>query len=182
MHGAAKARSPLTVVILIAAVPFLFHAVIVSTSRIPYQLTAGGLFKLSFITASALMHWGLYSSLLATFALTLRRGHVPLITAMAYRLHGDIAEELIRYTRRVTIAWSLFFGVQLLTSILLFCFAPLTMWSFFVNLLDIPLVVAMFAAEYACRIRVLRDPPRHSLAAIFDMVGDCMRQSSASSR
>jgi hypothetical protein len=32
----------------------------------------------------------------------------------------------------------------------------------------------MFAAEYAVRLRVLRNPPRHSLSTIFRMVSQCM--------
>lgn len=179
MIAAAKARSPFGAILLIALAPLLFHAAIVVTSRIPIALTVGGLFKLSFVTAAALTHWALYTGLLATFSLSLRRGHTPLITAMAYRLHGpNIPSELVVYTRRVTIAWSLFFAAQLFTSISLFCFAPLTAWSVFVNILDIPLVVAMFAAEYAVRIRVLRDPPRHSFATIFEMVSDCVKNPS----
>jgi hypothetical protein len=39
-----------------------------------------------------------------------------------------------------------------------------------VNILDIPLVVAMFATEYFCRLRCLRDPPRHSLDQVIRMV------------
>jgi len=175
MIRVTKARSPLAAVLMILAVSVLFHLVIVKTSRLP-NLSIGGLFKLSFIGLSALGHWGLYASLLATFALTLRRGHTPLITGMAYRLHGDLSVEMIRYTRAVTIAWSLFFTAQILTSIALFCFAPLTAWSIFVNLLDIPLVVTMFAMEYAVRLRVLRDPPRHSFRMVFDMVSDCMHR------
>ncbi len=179
MIAAARARSPFRAILLIALVPLLFHAVIVATRHFPFALTAGGLFKVSFITAAALMHWVLYASLLASFALTLRRGQTPLITAMAYQLQGpDIPPELAVYTRRVTIAWSLFFAAQLSASIILFCFAPLTAWSFFVNILDIPLVVAMYAAEYAVRVRVLRDPPRHSFATIFEMVSDCAKSRS----
>lgn len=172
-----RAGSPFRAVLLILLVPLLFHAVIVATSHVGFSLTAGGLFKISFVTASALMHWVMYASLLASFALTLRRGRTPLITAMAYKLHGAaIPGELAVYTRRVTIAWSCFFAAQLFTSVLLFCFAPLTVWSFFVNVLDIPLVVAMYAAEYAVRIRVLRDPPRHSFSTIFEMVSECAKR------
>ncbi len=172
----ARARSPYGAILVILLVPLLFHLAIMASRHIPVALTAGGLFKLSFVTAAALMHWMLYATLLSSFALTLRRGHTPLITAMASKLHGpDLPRELIIYTRRVTIAWSCFFAAQLSTSVLLFCFAPLTAWSFFVNVLDIPLVVAMYAAEYAVRIRVLRDPPRHSFATIFEMVSDCAK-------
>jgi acyl carrier protein len=173
------AQAPFRAVLLIVLVPLLFHASIIATSHTRFAFTPGGLFKVSFVTASALMHWGLYASLLASFALTLRRGHTPLITAMAYKLHGaGIPTELVVYTRRVTIAWSCFFAAQLSTSVLLFCFAPLTAWSLFVNVLDIPLVVAMYAAEYAVRIRVLHDPPRHSFATIFEMVSGCMKSRS----
>jgi uncharacterized membrane protein len=178
MTGAAKPRSPLSAVLMIAAAPLLFHLVILATRTVPFGLSAIGLVKLSFITVSAVMHWGLYASLLATFALTLRHDRTPLITAMAYRLHGTLTEEMIRYTRWVTIAWSAFFATQLTTSISLFCFAPLAAWSFFVNVLDIPLVAAMFAAEYAVRIRVLVDPPRHSLSMIVRMVSQCMHEAS----
>jgi uncharacterized membrane protein len=180
MIAPAKIRSPLAAGLMIIAVPVLFHIVIVETNKLPLALSAGSLFKVSVIGCSALGHWSIYASLLATFALTLRSGQVPLITAMAYRLHGALSDEMISYTRGVTIAWALFFAAQLLTSIVLFCFAPLTAWSVFVNLLDIPLVVTMFAAEYAVRLRVLRHPPRHSLAMIVEMVRDCMHQSPAS--
>jgi uncharacterized membrane protein len=181
MPALTKIRSPLAAVAAIAAISVLFHAVIVETSKLPLNFSVGGLFKFSFIGVSALAHWSLYASLLATFGLTLRRGHTPLISVMAYRLQGTLSEEMIRYTRGVTIAWTLFFAAQLLTSIALFCFAPLTVWSVFVNLLDIPLVVTMFAAEYALRLRLLRHPPRHSLAMIFEMIRNCMHEPPASS-
>lgn len=182
MTKVTKARSPLAAVVIIVVTSVLFHVVIVETSKLPLNFSIGGLFKLSFIGFSAFAHWGLYASLLTTFALTLRRGHTPLITTMAHRLHGPLSEEMIRYTRRVTVAWTLFFAGQLLTSVLLFCFAPLTAWSVFVNLLDIPLVVTMFAAEYAVRLRVLRHPPRHSFRMMFDMVSDCMHRPPAAAR
>ena len=151
---AHASRSPLWALLAIAVIPVLSHLIILATRQIPLGLhpSFGGLFKLGFVTVSALTHWGIYASLLTTFALTLRPGHEPLITAMARRLHGPLPEEMLRYTRKVTIAWALFFAMQLTISVTLFCFAPLTAWSFFVNILDIPLVAAMFAAEYAIQI------------------------------
>ncbi len=181
MIKATKTRPPLAAAVAIIVVPVLFHVVIVETNKLPLNFSIGGMFKLSFIGVAALAHWSLYASLLATFGLTLRRGHTPLITVMACRLHGTLTDEMVRYTRGVTIAWTLFFTAQLLTSIGLFCFAPLTAWSFFVNLLDIPLVVTMFAAEYAVRLRVLKHPPRHSVAMILEMVQDCMHKAPAGS-
>jgi uncharacterized membrane protein len=91
---------------------------------------------------------------------------------MARRLHGTISEEVRSYTRRVTYAWCVFFAMQLTASVALFVFAPLVLWSFFVNILDIPLVATMFVAEYLFRIHWLQDPPRHSLSAILSMIAD----------
>ncbi|HQT63166.1 MAG: hypothetical protein B7Z75_11875 [Acidocella sp. 20-57-95] len=158
-------------ILAVAVVPVVSHFIILATRHIPLglQLNVLGLFKLGFVTVSALTHWGIYTALLASFALTLRPGKEPLITAMARRMHG-LTPELAAYTRKVTIAWSLFCAMQLSLSVLLFWFAPLPVWSCFVNILDIPMVVLMFAAEYAVRLRCLRDPPRHSLAAIIAMV------------
>jgi uncharacterized membrane protein len=178
MAATHAARSPLIALLAIAVVPALFHLTIIETSVIPLTLrpSFGSLCKLGFVTASAVTHWGIYASLLATFSLTLRPGHEPLITSMARRLHGNIEHELVTYTRGVTIAWSVFFTAQLILSVALFCFAPLVVWSFFVNILDIPTVVIMFAAEYAVRLRCLRHPPRHSLRVIFTMVADSVHR------
>jgi uncharacterized membrane protein len=178
MKGTTAARTPVSALLALGIVPLLFHLVIVKTSHIPLTLAPsfGALFKLGFVTASALTHWGIYSSLLLTFALTLRPGHEPFITAMARKLHGEIPRELAIYTRHVTLAWCIFFATQLTISITLFCFAPLVVWSSFVNIFDIPLVVAMFSAEYMCRLRCLRNPPRHSFAVILNMISDSAGQ------
>lgn len=174
MAVAATMRTRLSVITAVAVVPLVFHVVIVETSRIHFvsPLSLGALFRTGFVMVSALTHWAIYGGLLLTFGLTLRPGREPLITAMARRLHGTIPDELVVYTRRVTIAWCCFFAGQLATSITLFLFGPLVIWSFFVNVLDIPMVVAMFSAEYLCRLHCLRNPPRHSLAMILDMVAE----------
>lgn len=173
MGDAAAARRRLPVIAL-ACVPVIFHIIIVETGNVRLSLSPHfvPLFKLGFVTASALTHWTIYTALFLTFALTLRRGHDPLICAMERRLQGPISTELETYTKRVTICWSGFFAAQLITSVTLFLFAPLVMWSFFVNILDLPLVALMFAAEYAVRLRCLRDPPRHSFAMIMKMIAD----------
>jgi uncharacterized membrane protein len=176
MRAAPAARPPYMAFLAIAALPVASHLVIMATRHVRPGLSFGfgGLFKLGFVTVSALTHWGIYASLLAAFGLTLRAGREPLITAMARRMHG-LTPELESYTRKVTIAWTLFFATQLSLSVALFCLAPLVVWSFFVNILDLPLVALMFAAEYAVRLRSLSDPPRHSLAAIMGMVTGCMQ-------
>jgi len=177
MAIAAATRARLLAITAVAIVPIVFHVVIVETSHIHFAslLSVGALFRTGFVTASAFTHWAIYGGLLLTFGLTLRPGREPLITAMARKLHGAVPDELAVYTRRVTIAWCCFFAAQLTTSITLFVFAPLVIWSFFVNVLDIPMVVAMYAAEYLCRLHCLQNPPRHSLAEIFDMVAEARK-------
>jgi hypothetical protein len=161
-------RFPAVLALVLA--PVLVHLAIVATSHA--SLGVGGVLRFGFVTAAAVTHWAIYSGLFLTFALTLRPDRDALITAMARRLYGAIPDELARYTRRVTWAWSCFFVAQLTTSVVLFFFAPLVVWSFFVNILDLPLVAAMFLAEYLCRIRCLSDPPRHSLSDIIRMISD----------
>jgi uncharacterized membrane protein len=165
-------RAPLSAVLAFAIVPVLFHLVIVATrhARLGPTLSVPGLFKIGFVTVSALSHWGIYTSLLLTFGLTLRAGREPLITTMARRMHGELSGEMVWYTGRVTQAWCCFFAFQLTVSVTLFCSGRLVWWSTFVNILDIPMVVTMFSAEYFCRLRLLRNPPRHSFAAILNMV------------
>ena len=177
MAVTSATRTRLPAIAAVAVVPLVFHVVIVETSHIHFAspLSLGALFKTGFVTASALTHWAIYAGLLLTFGLTLRPGREPLITAMARKLHGAVPDELAVYTRHVTIAWCCFFAMQLTTSIMLFLLAPLVIWSFFVNVLDIPMVIAMYAAEYLCRLHCLQNPPRHSLAEIFDMVAEARK-------
>jgi uncharacterized membrane protein len=171
MRARATVRTRLMMVAL-GLVPVIFHVAIAEAGDVRIALVPyfGALFRLSFVMASACTHWTIYGGLLLTFALTLRPGHEPLVTAITRRLHGTVPNELAAYTRRVTVAWCCFFAVQLATSVTLLLFSPLVVWSLFVNILDIPLVVAMFAAEYMVRVWCLKDPPRHSVAAIVNMI------------
>lgn len=97
-------------------------------------------------------HVGAYLFMLWLFGHTLMPGHEALVTRLARLVHGTLPEEIERYTRNVTRAWCLFFAGMALTSLLLFTFAPLAVWSVFANLLNLPLVAAMFLAEYLYRI------------------------------
>lgn len=172
--AAAAGRTRLFAVLGLVFVPLLFHFIIVETSAASFsgKLSALLVAKASFVTASAVGHWTIYTGLLLTFAVTLRPGREALLTFMARRLHGSISEEVRIYTRQATYAWCVFFAMQLATSVGLFLFAPLVVWSFFVNVLDLPLVAAMFAGEYLFRIHWLKNPPRHSLSAILSMIAD----------
>lgn len=92
-----------------------------------------------------------YVALLIWFGRSLRAGHEPVVTGFARRLRQTMPGSVERYTRRVTIAWCGFFACQLVASVTLLLFAPRGVWSAFVTLLNLPLVVAMLLAELACR-------------------------------
>lgn len=104
-----------------------------------------------FLVSAGLPHAAAYSSLCAMFALSLRADREPIITSIMRRIHRPLAPEWEVHGRHVTRVWACFFGAQLAMSVLLFIFAPLHVWSFFVNVLNVPLVLAMFTVEYTYR-------------------------------
>jgi uncharacterized membrane protein len=172
MAAVAAGRARILAVTGLVLVPVAFHFIIVATGHLPTssRLSLAFLFRFSFVTVSAITHWAIYAGLLITFAVTLRPKREALLTTMAGKLHGPLSAEVTVYTRQATFAWCIFFAGQLAASVTLFFFAPLVVWSFFVNVLDIPLVLAMFAAEYFFRIHWLRNPPRQSLSAIVNVI------------
>ncbi|MGD0431386.1 MAG: hypothetical protein ABSA58_09865 [Acetobacteraceae bacterium] len=103
------------------------------------------------VASSAVPHTIAYLSLLAIFAASLAPGRKAIITVFAEKSRGDLPPIVVRYTRRVTVAWCLFCAGQLLVSLLLLLFAPFRIWSLFVNVLNLPLLVAMFSCEFAWR-------------------------------
>jgi uncharacterized membrane protein len=117
------------------------------------------------VLAYGLPHAAAYLFLLWFFGRTLASGREALITRVARRVHGPLAAEIETYTRRVTAAWCIFFASQLAVSLLLFAFAPVQAWSLFVNVLNVPLLVLMFAGEYGYRVARYPDHPRASLAS-----------------
>ena len=78
--------------------------------------------------------------------------------------HGVLSEAQFRYTRQVTVAWTVFFGATALLSTVFFVFASPIVWSVFANLLAMPLLCLMFAAEYLARHRVLPPADRTGIA------------------
>jgi uncharacterized membrane protein len=110
-----------------------------------------------------IQHAGTNLMLAAVFGTTLAGGKKPLCTGLAEAVHGPLAVEVVRYTRQVTLAWTLFFLAISLISTLLFMFAPIEFWSIFANFLSFPLILLMFAAEYLVRLRVLPNLENHSI-------------------
>jgi len=122
-------------------------------------------------------HAAIYASLLWFFARTLRRGEEALITRVARRLHGSLPPYMEAYTRRLTSAWCVFFIAQLVISALLLAFASLEAWSLFVNLLNLPLVAAMFVGDYLFRVLRYRRYPHVSIAQSVEAFAKHLRVS-----
>jgi uncharacterized membrane protein len=117
-------------------------------------------FSLMFMLQQA----GLYLILAFGFGRSLGAGQVPLCTRWATIVHGPLSEPVRRYTRSVTLAWTIFFVAIGLSSVVLYALAPLRAWSFFSNFLTLPLAALMFAIEYEVRRRRLPWMQRASLA------------------
>jgi uncharacterized membrane protein len=120
--------------------------------------------QLGAVAAAGTVHAVVYGALLGVFGLTLLPGRVALITVIARKLHGTIPDDMAAYTRGVTWAWCCFFAAQLVGSLALLLFAPLVVWSLFVNILNFPLIVLMFVAESCYRVVGLKNRPRYGLA------------------
>lgn len=144
----------------------------------------GGVLLLAILAAAAWSSWtvieqhtglifwlqdiSLILALFATFGRTLLAGRKPLCVGFAEAMHGGtLPPEHRRYASKVTVAWVIFFGTMAIASTLLFFYAPLATWSFFVNFLTLPLVALMFITEYLIRRYMLPDAPAaHILAAV----------------
>jgi len=107
----------------------------------------------------------MYGLLAAGFGRSLRAGEVALCTRLADKLHGPLNAPEILYTRRVTLAWALFFALMGAITVVLYVGAPRNVWSAFVNFRATPLILAMFAAEYVVRGRVLPHTERRGIWA-----------------
>jgi uncharacterized membrane protein len=107
---------------------------------------------------------GVYLMLAFGFGRSLLAGQVPLCTHWASMIHGPLSEPVLRYTRSVTLAWTIFFVAISLASALLYVLAPLRVWSLFSNFLTLPLAALMFAIEYELRRRRLPWMQRATLA------------------
>jgi uncharacterized membrane protein len=125
------------------------------------------------VAASGIPHAAVNAGLLIAFGSSLLQGRKALITLVSEKLHdGPVPPELVRYTRSVTFAWCCFFALQLLTSLLLLMFAPIAIWSLFVNVLTLPLVALMFLSEYAYRRLRFRGHRHRTILQIVEAFSD----------
>ncbi len=102
-----------------------------------------------------LQHLGIHLFLAAVFGATLRRGAVPLITQLAGRVHASaLTPAMHAYTRKVTIAWTLYFLTMAALSVGIYTSLAFATWATFANLLTPLALVLMFAAEFGLRYRL----------------------------
>lgn len=108
-------------------------------------------------------HAGVHLALGAWFGSTLRPGAEPLVSAMARRVHGAFTPELARYTRNVTLAWTLYFFAMAAASLALFLAGAFASWSLLADILTPVFTVAFFLGEYVLRYRLHPDFERVSV-------------------
>ncbi|NDP41208.1 MAG: hypothetical protein GZ089_00585 [Aromatoleum sp.] len=155
---------------VIALLPYLAAAAVLawrSRHRYAWLLACAALAALAWRHLDAIgdhavwvyfiQHAGGNAILALIFGRSLVGNRVPLCSRIAAITHVSLEPRLARYTRRVTLAWTIFFAANACLSALLFAYAPIVLWSVFANLLDIPLVALMFAVEYVVRLRLLPD-------------------------
>ena len=118
-----------------------------------------------------LQHGGIHAALAWGFALTLRAGQKPLISALAEGVHTRLGQAftpaLAAYTRRLTQVWAGFFLGMIVVSVALYALAPWTWWSFFCTLLTPVAAGLLFACEHVLRYRWHPEFPRVSMQAAF---------------
>jgi|KBSMisStaDraftv2_1062788.scaffolds.fasta_scaffold203647_3 uncharacterized membrane protein len=109
-------------------------------------------------------HAGIHLFLAVGFGSTLRAGHTPLITTLAARVHRELTPAMLVYTRKLTLAWVVYFLVMASVSLALFAFASFATWALFANLLTPCTMVLMFGGEYVLRYHWHPEFERASIA------------------
>ena len=112
-------------------------------------------------------HVALFGGLAIWFGRSLVGDRQALCTQFARFDQPVMTDAILRYTRRVTLAWTVFFVVMASTSVGLFLWSSVSVWSLFANFFSLPLVILMFAAEYAVRCRVLPEGRTGITSAFF---------------
>lgn len=162
--------------IVLAAAPLAAAALLIAWRtrwRIPTLILCGAAFWLLWRYSAPIrqhlplvyfvQHGGTNLALLVLFGRTLAPGRMPLCSRFAAAVHGPLEPRVARYTRQVTVAWTVFFAAMTMISAALFAFASTEVWSAFANLVSLPLLALMFIAEYMVRLRVLPDIPHTSI-------------------
>ena len=109
-------------------------------------------------------HVAIHLLLAFVFGSTLAAGREPLVSALARRVHGHLTPAMAAYSRKVNVAWTLYFVAMALVSVVVFATAPFALWATFANLVTPLAIVAMFVGEYLLRYRLHPEFERATLA------------------
>lgn len=162
-----RASRALAFIGICASAPLL-HLALANTAG-PGQ-GSSRLLIVSLAALSAAPHTTVYLTLLIAFGITVLPGREPLCAVLARKMHGPISDGLAAYAGTITRVWCVFFAGQLSISFILLLTAPLTVWSLFVNVLNLPLVAALYAAEYTYRA-INWSEGRHTLSDVLRLIG-----------
>jgi len=99
-------------------------------------------------------HVAIHVLLAFVFGLTLQAGREPLVSALARRVHGGLTRPMEIYSRKVTVAWTIYFAAMAVLSLALYAFAPFDAWATFANLVTPLAMLLMFVGEYLLRYRL----------------------------
>lgn len=163
--------------LLLAASWVIFRAVgkrwwplgVLLLAALAYYVVTGAHGRVGLLAANGLIHATLNLFLLGLFGRTLRYDREPLITQIARHIKGQLPPEITRYTRQATVAWCIFFALQVTTSLSLYVFAPVEVWSLFINVLDLPLLALMFIAENIYRTLRFPHHPRTPITQVVEV-------------
>ena len=156
IHFSYAFDRPLLVAGMWLAVTAVALAVAVRRGSVPSSLLIGALLSVGV----ALWWWGkamgfmylppvlVNLAMMVLFGKTLLPGATPLVARVASLWRGQLDALVARYTRRVTVAWTVFFALMALESVGLALFAPLHVWSLFTNFLNYVLVLLFFITTW----------------------------------
>lgn len=164
--GALLAIVPLAVLLLFLARRFPRHraTAVVLLAGVVAVVVVFPFLKLHFTSVFFLEHAGAQLVLAFLFGRTLAAGREPLVSAFARIVHGHaLSPDEARYTRGVTVAWTIFFCALFASSCFLYLAGLTVAWSTLANILTPILVGAMFVIEYAVRYRILPNVERVGL-------------------
>jgi len=134
----------------------------VATAALVVQAARGG--GVAAETLYLGQHVAIHLLLAFVFGSTLAAGREPLVSALARRVHRGLTPGMAAYSRKVNVAWTVYFVAMALVSIVVFVAAPFAVWAAFANLVTPLAIVAMFVGEYLLRYRLHPEFERATLA------------------
>ena len=116
------------------------------------------IFSILYLIQQAYSHYLLYLppililfSLFILFSQSLSAGRTPLISRYAKLMGNKLDVRHLRYNRSLTIIWSCFFLLMIITSILLAIFSSMDTWSLFTHVISYFLITLFFIIEFMYR-------------------------------